>query len=102
VVVGERALDPHLDALVGATREAMVNAAKHAKVQTVSLYAEVGDDEVTVVVRDRGVGFDESTIDADRQGIRGSIIGRLERHHGSAAIKSKPGEGTEVTLKVAL
>jgi signal transduction histidine kinase len=100
VVVGDRALDTRLDALVAATREAMVNAARHAKVTTVSLYAEVSDADAAVFVRDRGVGFDPSDIEQDRQGVRGSIIGRLERQHGAAIIKSKPGEGTEVALRV--
>ncbi|MCW2539335.1 MAG: putative signal transduction histidine kinase [Frankiales bacterium] len=102
VVVGDRSLDVRLDAVVAAAREAMVNAAKHAKVQTVSLYAEVSDTEVTVFVRDRGVGFDPESIDEDRQGVRGSIIGRLARQRGTAAIKSAPDEGTEITLRMEL
>jgi signal transduction histidine kinase len=102
VVVGDRALNTRLDALVAAAREAMVNAAKHAQVTNVSLYAEVEDDGVWVFVRDRGVGFDLDGIEDDRQGVRGSIIGRLERHHGTATIKSKPGDGTEVALRMDL
>ena len=102
VVVGDQALNTRLDAMVNAAREAMVNAAKHAQVTTVSLYAEVSADDVWVFVRDRGVGFDLDAIDDDRQGVRGSIIGRLERHHGTATIKSKPGDGTEVALRMEL
>jgi signal transduction histidine kinase len=102
VVVGDRALDNRLDALVAAAREAMVNAAKHAKVTSVSLYAEVDEGGVSVFVRDRGVGFDQNSVDADRQGVRGSIIGRMERQRGTATIKSSPGEGTEVELRVEL
>jgi signal transduction histidine kinase len=102
VVVGDRSLDVRLDALVAATREAMVNAAKHAKVQTVSLYAEVSDAEVTVFVRDRGIGFDPDSIEADRQGVRGSIVGRLARQRGTATIKSAPDEGTEIRLRMDL
>ena len=106
VVVGDRPLDHRLDALVAATREAMVNAAKHAGVTTVSVYAEVvsgtGSTEVSVFIRDRGVGFDPQDIDEDRQGVRGSIIGRLERQRGTATIRSAPGEGTEVALRMEL
>jgi len=112
VVVGDHALDARLDALVAASREAMVNAAKHAKVATVSVYAEVDGAEpdgagvaaaaATVFVRDRGVGFDPGLIDPSRQGIRGSIVGRLERQRGSATIKSSPGQGAEVTLRIEL
>jgi signal transduction histidine kinase/phage shock protein PspC (stress-responsive transcriptional regulator) len=98
VVVGDLNVDDRVGALVAAAREAMVNAAKHAKVQTISLYAEVEPDKASVFVRDRGVGFDLSTVEADRHGVRGSIIGRMERHGGKAEIRSEPGDGTEVRL----
>jgi signal transduction histidine kinase len=98
VVVGDQEVDEHTRALVAATREALVNAARHAKVGTVSLYAEVEPGEVSVFVRDRGVGFEPSTIDDNRHGVRGSIVGRMQRHGGRAEIRSEPGEGTEVRL----
>ena len=62
-----------------------------------SLYAEAEDDQRTVFVRDRGAGFDLSR-DNDRHGVRGSIIGRMQRHGGVAEVRSNPGEGTEVEL----
>ena len=102
VVVGDHPLDARLDALVAASREAMVNAAKHAQVTSVSVYAELSSDSASVYVRDRGAGFDPAGIDPSRQGIRGSIVGRLQRQHGVATIKSSPGEGTEVQLRVEL
>jgi anti-sigma regulatory factor (Ser/Thr protein kinase) len=98
VVVGDRAVDERIAALVAASREALVNAARHAKVQTVSLYAEVEPEQVSVFVRDRGTGFDPSTVEDHRHGVRGSIIGRMQRHGGRAEIRSEPGEGTEVRL----
>lgn len=100
VTVGDLAMSGRLDAVVAAAREAMVNSAKHAGVTTISVYAEVTDTELSVFVRDRGAGFDLDQIGSDRQGIRGSIIGRLERQHGTAVIKSQPGEGTEVELRM--
>ncbi len=102
VVVGEHPLDARLEALVAASREALVNAAKHAGVTTVSVYAEVTDDSASVFVRDRGSGFDPTRTDPSRQGIRGSIVGRLERQRGTAIIRSSPGTGTEVQLRVEL
>jgi hypothetical protein len=30
--------------------------------------------------------------------VRDSIIARMERHHGHAAVRSRPGEGTEIEL----
>ena len=38
---------PRVNAEVAAAREALVNAARHAKVQTVSLYAEVEPDQLS-------------------------------------------------------
>jgi signal transduction histidine kinase len=98
VVVGDTDCDDRIRALVAAAREAMVNAARHAGVDTVSLYAEVEEDELSVFVRDRGAGFDMDQIADSRHGVRGSIIGRMGRHGGSAEIKSAPGDGTEVRL----
>jgi signal transduction histidine kinase/phage shock protein PspC (stress-responsive transcriptional regulator) len=98
VVVGDAEVDEHLGAVVQATREALVNAAKHAGVGTISLYAEIEPEEVTVFVRDRGSGFDPEQVGDDRHGVRGSIVGRMERHGGTAAIRSRPGAGTEVEL----
>ncbi len=102
VVVGDREVDDRLRALVAAAREGLVNAARHAKVQTVSLYAEVEAEQVSVFVRDRGAGFDPKTVAEHRHGVRGSIIGRMRRHGGRAEIISVPGEGTEVRLFLPL
>lgn len=84
--------------LLAATREALVNAAKHSGVQQVDVYAEVLDDAVEVFVRDRGCGFDPDAVNDDRQGISGSIRGRMERAGGAADLVSTPGRGTNVTL----
>ncbi len=100
VVVGDEPLDDRRSALVAAVREALVNGAKHAGVPVLSLYAEVEADSVVAYVRDRGGGFDPGAVPADRQGVRGSIIGRLERHGGTATVRSAPGHGTEITMRL--
>lgn len=102
IAVGDTALDPDVAALAKAAREAMINAAKHAGVDRIDVYVEVSDRHAEVFVRDRGVGFDVNSIAGDRMGVRVSIIGRLERHGGTATIKSSPGEGTEVKMSLPL
>src|SRR5437870_1548202 len=87
-------------ALVLAAREAMTNAAKFAGVEEIDVYAEVTEDEIAVFVRDRGTGFDPAAVPDDRQGIRESIKGRLERAGGTATVTSLPGGGTEVELRL--
>ena len=100
VAVGDAPLDDRLRALVQSAREAIVNAAKSSGADVVSVYVEVEADCVTVFVRDRGRGFDPATVPADRHGISGSILGRMRRGGGAAAVRSAPGEGTEVELSV--
>ncbi|WP_449063503.1 ATP-binding protein [Planomonospora algeriensis] len=102
VCVGDCPLTPELSAMVQAARQAMVNAAKYSESPVVSVYAEVEPGEVTVFVRDRGVGFDMSEVPEDRLGIRQSIIGRMERNGGSARVRTEPGEGTEVMLTMKI
>jgi phage shock protein PspC (stress-responsive transcriptional regulator)/signal transduction histidine kinase len=100
VVVGDCPLDPRVEALVKAAREAVVNAVKHSGRNEVSVYAEVTGGRVEAFVRDRGKGFDPATVDGDRHGISRSIVSRMTRHGGRAAIHSAPGEGTEISLTV--
>lgn len=98
VIVGDGPLDSRRDALVQAAREAMTNAAKFARSERVDLYAEVDPMRVEVFVRDRGVGFDPGSIPPDRRGVRDSILGRMQRFGGHAAVHSEAGAGTEVEL----
>ncbi|WP_433329185.1 ATP-binding protein [Spirillospora sp. CA-294931] len=100
VCVGDTELDDPLSATIQAAREAMVNAAKYAEAPSVSVYAEVAGDDVEIFIRDRGKGFDLDAIPDDRMGVRGSIIGRMERNGGRATVRTAPGEGTEVRLEI--
>jgi signal transduction histidine kinase len=100
VVVGERELDPAVEALVAAAREAMTNAAKFGAGSPVDVYAESNAHGLRVFVRDRGPGFDPAVVPPDRRGVRESIVGRMRRHGGRATITSSPGTGTEVELEL--
>jgi signal transduction histidine kinase/phage shock protein PspC (stress-responsive transcriptional regulator) len=100
VVVGDAPLDESLGAVLDATREALVNAAKYARDAPISVYAEVEPGQVTVFVRDRGPGFDLAAVPEDRLGLRQSVIGRMQRHGGVATVRSAAGEGTEVQLEM--
>ena len=100
VAVGDAPVDERGAALVAAAREALVNAAKFAGGEAVSLYAEVGEERTEVFVRDRGPGFDTAAVPEDRRGLRESIVGRMQRHGGRATVHSAPGEGTEIELVI--
>lgn len=97
VVVGDCVPDVGTEALLQATREALLNAVTHGR-PPVSLYLEVVEDKVEVFVRDHGDGFDLDEVPADRFGVRESIIGRLRRRGGTATVTSRGDRGTEVHL----
>ena len=100
VVVGDAEMDERLRGLVNACAEAVANAAVHSGSTAISLYVEVEKDAVTAFVRDQGAGFDPAVVPDDRRGIADSIVGRMERHGGSATVRSRPGEGSEVVLRL--
>ena len=64
----------------------------------IDVFTEVTEDEVSVFVHDRGVGFDPAAVPHDRRGLADSIEGRLARAGGRATITSEPGNGTEIEL----
>lgn len=98
VTVGDTELTMRTRALVAATREAIVNAAKFSGSTSVSVYAEVAGRSTSVYVRDRGAGFDPTAIPTDRRGIRDSIVARMTAAGGRATVRSSPGQGTEIEL----
>ncbi|TFC71382.1 ATP-binding protein [Cryobacterium sp. TMS1-20-1] len=86
------------EALAAAAREAMLNAARHAG-GAVSVYLETGARGVELSVTDRGPGFRLDQISKDRLGVRESILGRMRRAGGNAAVRPGPGgTGTEILL----
>lgn len=100
VAVGNVPLDEPARTLLGAVREAAVNAARHSGAAQVDVYVEVEPDELVAFVRDTGRGFDPATIAADRRGVAESIVGRAERAGGRVAFTSAPTVGTEVEIHV--
>ncbi|GAA1449398.1 ATP-binding protein [Leifsonia poae] len=84
--------------LAAAAREAMLNAARHAGGE-VSVYVESRAGAVDVFVRDRGSGFDVDALPDGRLGVRESIIGRMKRAGGQAAVTSRD-TGTEIHLSI--
>ncbi len=100
VVVGDCPGDARIAALTAATREAVINAAKWAKVTRISVFGEVETSRVSVFVRDTGVGFDPEHVAPDRHGINHSIVERMKTNGGMTEIRSTIGSGTEVHLSL--
>jgi len=103
VVVGTCTMDGRARAVAGAVREALTNAAKHAEVRRVSVFAEVAGAEIFALVRDRGRGFDPGAQPGgDGRGIADSIEARMATQGGTASVRSAVGAGTEVELRMPI
>jgi signal transduction histidine kinase len=102
VVVGAAEPSPGVTALASAAREAILNAAKHAGVDEVSVYGEAAGGAISVFVRDRGHGFRPEEVATDRRGIADSIVGRMDAAGGLTEVVTTPGAGTEVRLHLPL
>ncbi len=81
-----------LGALVEATREAMMNAAKHSGSAIIRTHCAESNGAITVLVRDEGSGFDTTAI------VPKSIGRRLEPFGGTVTFSSTDEFGTEVEM----
>lgn len=97
-------MDDSLDRLTavelgGASREALTNVRKHARAKRVTVYAEEQDGSAMISIVDDGRGVD-LTHASRGLGLAHSIIGRCQRLGGRADVRSHPGEGFRLTLRV--
>ena len=75
-------------AIFRAVQECLMNIVKHAKARAVLLQVLVENDRLTVVVRDDGIGIDESRIETPRShGLLG-MRHRIESLDGNIAIRT--------------
>jgi two-component system NarL family sensor kinase len=93
---------PHEMLLLGAAREFLSNAARHAHASKVTLRLAEENGSIVLVTKDDGAGFDP----ADDRHVAEAHIGllsqreRLEAIGGDLAIDSAPGAGTTVTARL--
>jgi signal transduction histidine kinase len=104
-MVGRGSLDPETDRtflLVG--REALRNAASHAKPARISLHVRFEPSEVSLEIADDGSGF-AAEREASGQNRHFGIVGmreRVEKLGGVFSIVSNQGAGTKVAARVPL
>jgi signal transduction histidine kinase len=89
---------PVADQLVACVGEALRNVERHAGSGQADVTVTGGSGWAVVKVTDRGCGFDPAATPPSRRGIRESITGRMLAAGGRAAIASRPGAGTTVTV----
>ncbi|MEU2914205.1 sensor histidine kinase [Streptomyces massasporeus] len=82
-----------------ACQEALANARKHAGSSApVGVSLRYADDALTVSVRDDGCGFDPGAVRVG-YGLAG-LRARAEEVGGTAEVRSAPGDGTAVTVRL--
>jgi signal transduction histidine kinase len=103
----DRRLPPKTESTIFAIlQEAINNAQKHAEAKNIWLRLAERDQTLVAVVEDDGAGFDMASVEGS-YGQRGSLgllnmRERAEMVDGMLTIRSVPGFGTTVTLRVPL
>ncbi|MEO7998755.1 MAG: two-component regulator propeller domain-containing protein [Gemmatimonadaceae bacterium] len=84
-------------------QEAISNAFQHAHAQHITVNVRYHDDSLSIIIEDDGAGCDEQSLREARYpghfGIQG-IIERAEILGGEIKLRSKPGQGTRVSVSV--
>jgi signal transduction histidine kinase len=90
---------PVQEVLLRVLREAIINAMRHGRAETVTVTL-CEDPGLHLVVSDDGIGFDVAAADqSGRLGLR-SMAKRIRDVGGELAIDSAPGRGTRVEVRL--
>lgn len=96
--------NPELEtAFYRAVQEALNNTVRHAQAHKVEVRLWVRKRVMHCTIKDDGVGFDPANADGKLHGL--GLLGIRERVaalHGSLAMKSAPGKGTELHISIPL
>ncbi len=102
--------DPRLsqrveNALFRIAQEALTNVAKHAQASHATVYIEVENNTLRLVVADDGIGFDPAKLTESDMGHGWGLLTMTERAEavgGHCWIESHPDQGTQVIVEIAL
>lgn len=83
-----------------AVKQCLVNVIKHSGVMKAEVAVYGSDTDVSVMVIDEGNGFVDSSVGADRLGLRASVRRRIEAAGGMVQVWSTPGTGTSILLQL--
>jgi two-component system sensor histidine kinase UhpB len=88
------------------TQEALTNIVKHAAAHSVRIIVEQDDSSVQMIVEDDGQGFDVEAVLRTPGTSKGlGLHGMQERAtllSGTVTIRSKPGQGTAIKIRIPL
>lgn len=90
-------------ALFRVIQESLSNIRKHARASHIIIKMEILPRKINISIKDNGVGFNLSSILADKKREGYGLIGMRERIqilNGQIAINSAPGQGTYINISV--
>ncbi len=85
-------------------QEALHNIIKHAKADKVDVTLEKDDRKIKLSIVDNGIGFDKEKIEKLKKGYSFGLISmsdKIKLINGTLEIKSEPGKGTKIIIKIA-
>ena len=97
----DRLSPPVESTLFRVVQEALTNANKYSKAETVNIVLSQSHDQIHVEVEDSGTGFDTKKVSAGRHGLSG-MSERTRLLGGVLKIDSTPGKGTRITADVPI
>ena len=80
-------------------QEALQNAFRYSKARTITIDLKGTDGELTLTIADDGVGFDPAGTVGTGLGLT-SMQERVDALGGTVAIRSRPGAGTTLDIRV--
>ncbi len=84
-------------------QESLANVRKHANASRVELELTCDGQDITLCIRDSGVGFDLERVRIEHRGL--GLVNMRERVqfvHGRLEIQAEPGQGTRILVQVPL
>lgn len=88
-------------AILRCIQEAINNILKHAKATEVIVSLHVQKQDVSIDIKDDGVGFNVGSSFSEGMGL-GTMKGRIELLGGYFEINSKPEEGTHIKIRIPI
>jgi two-component system NarL family sensor kinase len=102
----DRRLAPAIEVLLyRVTQEALTNMVKHAQPHSGRVALELDTTHATLTISDDGVGFDAEALRREPRPSGVGLLGMRERvtyHHGAIEIRSRPGAGVRITLRIPI
>jgi len=83
-------------------QESLKNITKHSQAQSAEIFLKSADNNITLAIRDKGIGFDPAQV-RQKPGLGlASMRERIQLVRGEFSITSQPGQGTAVSVRVPL